>query len=95
MQTLVQAGLPRRRDTGLNPEPTRLGWEWKLALATNEGRLELEGDQMGSCLAKVAAGHQNKVNIPAIQSFVDKPARLAASPVCLCPCPDPCHTDHD
>ena len=58
-------------DTGLNPEPTRLGWERELALATNVGRLELEGDQMGSCVAKAAAGHQDRVNIPAIDYCVE------------------------
>lgn len=64
-KTLVRAGLPRRQVGALNPEPTRLGWELELALATNVGRLELEGDQMGSCLAKVATGLQDKVKIPA------------------------------
>lgn len=52
-------------NTGLNPEPTRLDREWELALATNVGRLELEGDQMGASLAKAVAGPQDKASIPA------------------------------
>ena len=50
-------------DMGLNPEPTRLDREWQLALATNVGRMGLEGGQMKAGLAKAVARPRDKASI--------------------------------